>query len=345
MTEEMIPPAPNMRSYGRQMFICQHDNCASAEMVRSLQASVRPRLGDLRRLRNPERVKVTLSECLGVCSGGPVVVVYPDGIWYHHVTEEVMARIVDEHIIGGVPVEEYVFYRLYPAGQEPMYAPEARGDKGTYEGQTSLPSGEASSPAPEEEEPFSEPIDAEERRRAARRNRIRKGLVIVNTGEGKGKTTAALGVMTRAWGRNMKVGLMQFVKHEKARWGEIKAVEKMEIERIGFGDGWTWTSKDMDVTEARAVAGWEVAKEKVLSGEYEILILDEFTYPLHFGWLDTNEVVRWLKENKPEMMHLIITGRYAPKELVEYADLVTEMKNIKHPFERQGILAQKGIEF
>lgn len=343
---DMTPPAPNMRGYGRQMFICQHGNCASPEMVTALQATVRPNLGDFRRLRNPERVKVTLSECLGVCSGGPVVVVYPDGIWYHHVNEDVMARIIEEHIIGGVPVEEYVFHRLYPAGQEPGYAPAVRGDEGTYVGQTSLPSGEASSPTnDEEEEPFSAPISAEERRQAARKKRLKKGLVIVNTGEGKGKTTAALGVMTRAWGRNMRVGLIQFLKHENAKFGEIRAAEKMDVERIGLGDGWTWTSKDIGETEARAVAGWDLVQKEILSGKFDILILDEFTYPLHYGWLDTASVVEWLKENKPEGMHLIVTGRYAPPELVEYADLVTEMKNIKHPLETQGIRAQKGIEF
>ena len=337
--DEMTPPAPNMRGYGRQMFICQHGNCASPEMVTALQATVRPNLGDFRRLRNPERVKVTLSECLGVCSGGPVVVVYPDGIWYHHVNEDVMARIIEEHIIGGVPVEEYVFHRLYPAGQEPVYAPEVRGDKGTYEAPP------ATSKKKEEEEPYSEPISAEERRQAARKKNLKKGLVIVNTGEGKGKTTAALGVMTRAWGRNMRVGLIQFLKHENAKFGEIRAAEKMDVERIGLGDGWTWTSKDMDETEARAVAGWELVKGEVLSEKFEVLILDEFTYPLHYGWLETEKVINWLKENKPEGMHLIVTGRYAPPELVEYADLVTEMKNIKHPLETQGIRAQKGIEF
>ena len=197
----------------------------------------------------------------------------------------------------------------------------------------------------EEEEPFSEPISAEERRQAARRKNLKKGLVIVNTGEGKGKTTAALGVMTRAWGRNMRVGLIQFLKHENAKFGEIRAAEKMDVEWIGLGDGWTWTSKDMDETQARAVAGWEVAQQHIVSGDYDVFIMDEFTYPLHYGWLDVNEVVGWLGENKPEMLHIVITGRYAPAELVQFADLVTEMREIKHPLKDQGIRAQAGIEF
>jgi len=174
--------------------------------------------------------------------------------------------------------------------------------------------------------------------------RQKKGLVIVNTGNGKGKSTAAIGMMTRAWGRDMKVGVVQFLKHEKARFGEIKAAERMGIDWIATGDGFTWTSKDMDQTEARARHGWELAKERIVDGKYDLLILDEFTYPLHFEWLDTNEVIAWLKANKPPMLHLVITGRYAPDALIEYADLVTEMTLIKHPYE-EGIKAQPGVEF
>jgi cob(I)alamin adenosyltransferase len=107
----------------------------------------------------------------------------------------------------------------------------------------------------------------------------------------------------------------------------------------------TWLSKDMDETAARALHGWKMAQEKIASGGYDLIVLDEFTYPLHFGWLDVVEVVTWLRENKPRRLHLIITGRDAPQELIEFADLVTEMKEIKHPYEEQGIPAQAGIEF
>ncbi|MEM7113950.1 MAG: cob(I)yrinic acid a,c-diamide adenosyltransferase [Chloroflexota bacterium] len=329
---------PSMRAYGRQLFICQNGTCAPTETAVSLNATIRPQLGALRRLRNPERVKNTLSECLGVCSGGPIVVVYPDGVWYHHVTDEVMTRIINEHLIEGNPVEEYIFHRLYPAGQEPTYAPAQRGDEGSYDPESN------STLAPSTNIETTE-LTGEERRKAARKKRLKKGLTIVNTGEGKGKTTAALGIMTRAWGRNMRVGLIQFLKNERARFGEIRAAERMNIERIGLGDGWTWTSKDMDETEARAVAGWELAQTHILSGDYDVLILDEFTYPLHYGWLDETAVLDWLQNNKPEMLHLIITGRYASQALIKQADLVTEMRNIKHPLETQGIRAQKGIEF
>jgi cob(I)alamin adenosyltransferase len=177
-----------------------------------------------------------------------------------------------------------------------------------------------------------------------RPSRQKKGLVIVNTGNGKGKSTAAIGLMTRAWGRDMKVGVVQFLKHEKARFGEIKAAERMGIDWIATGDGFTWTSKDMDETEARARHGWELAQARITGGGYDLLILDEFTYPLHFEWLDTAEVIEWLKANKPPMLHLVITGRYAPQALIEYADLVTEMTLVKHPFD-EGIKAQPGVEF
>ena len=173
----------------------------------------------------------------------------------------------------------------------------------------------------------------------------KKGLVIVNTGNGKGKTTAALGVLFRAWGRNMRIAMLQFLKNENAHFGEIRAAKKLGITIRPVGDGFTWTSKDMDKTIALALYGWEEAKALILSNEHDIVILDEFTYLLSLGWLETEPVIEWLKANKPPMMHLIITGRDAPQALIDYADLVSEVREIKHPFESQGIQAQAGIEF
>jgi cob(I)alamin adenosyltransferase len=172
----------------------------------------------------------------------------------------------------------------------------------------------------------------------------KKGLVIINTGHGKGKTTAALGLLLRAWGRGMRVGGIQFFKNENASFGETKAMRKMNIELTAMGDGFTWTSKDMDETQAKAVNGWEVAKQKIASGDYDVFLLDEFTYVLSFGWVDVNAVVAWLREHKPPMLHLVITGRDAPQALIDFADLVTEMTLVKHPYE-QGIMAQAGVEF
>ncbi len=349
------PKAPSMRSYGRHAFICMNGNCTDPEKAINLQQHFLAlnRKHGLNKLRNPERVKCTLSDCLGVCSDGPILTVYPDGIWYHHVDKAVLEQIYQEHIVGGQPVEEHIFHRLFPQGQEPTYAPESRGDL-AIAATGSSPDAEADEKKSENavapaHEPAPSPADgptAAEIRAKVRRARKKKGLVIVNTGDGKGKTTAALGVMLRAWGRKMRVGVLQFLKNENARFGEIKAAQRMgDIDWISTGDGWTWTSKDMDETEARARHGWELAKQHISSGNYDLLILDEFTYTLHYGWLDTAEVIGWLKANKPEMLHLIITGRNAPKTLIDYADLVTEMRAIKHPFKEQGIRAQAGIEY
>jgi cob(I)alamin adenosyltransferase len=173
---------------------------------------------------------------------------------------------------------------------------------------------------------------------------MRRGLVIVNTGDGKGKSTAALGLLLRAWGRGFRLCVIQFIKAETGQWGEVRAAKKLGIEWHSTGDGFTWTSKDMDQTAARAVRGWALAQEKIRSGKFDVILLDEFTYPLGFGWLDAAQVVEWLKGNKPAELHLIITGREAPPALIEYADLVTEMRALKHPFD-EGVKAQPGIEF
>jgi cob(I)alamin adenosyltransferase len=173
---------------------------------------------------------------------------------------------------------------------------------------------------------------------------MKKGLLIVNTGDGKGKTTAALGILLRAWGRGFRICVVQFLKAETGQWGEVKAAQKLGIEWHKSGDGFTWLSKDMDETIAHALHGWQVAREKIASGNYDLILLDEFTYPLDYGWLDTRQVIKWLRQNRPPDLHLVITGRNAPTELIEYADLVTEMKVIKHPYD-QGVQAQAGIDF
>lgn len=172
----------------------------------------------------------------------------------------------------------------------------------------------------------------------------KKGLLIVNTGDGKGKTTAALGIVLRAWGRGFRICVIQFIKAETGRWGEIKAAKKLGIEWHTTGDGFTWLSKDMDETTARALHGWEIAKERIASDQYDLIVLDEFTYTMVYKWIDTDEVMEWLRLNRPSNLHLVITGRSAPEALIQQADLVTEMKVIKHPYE-QGITAQPGIEF
>ena len=174
--------------------------------------------------------------------------------------------------------------------------------------------------------------------------RRRQGLVIVNTGDGKGKTTAALGVLFRAWGRDFNVRMFQFIKHSTARFGEHRAADKIGLPIESYGDGFTWLSKDMDETTALALEQWRRCREVILNGDEDVIVLDEFTYPMHYGWIAVEEVIETLKQRPPDM-HVIITGRSAPQALIDYADLVTEMRLIKHPYQDQGIKAQPGIEF
>ncbi len=186
---------------------------------------------------------------------------------------------------------------------------------------------------------------ADEKRRANRRNREKRGMILVNTGDGKGKTTAALGVVLRMLGRGKRVCVIQFLKHESGNWGEVRAAKGFDgLDWIKTGDGFTWTSKDIDETQAKALHGWQLAQEKIASGDYDLVLLDEFTYLMHFAWIDTADTIDWLRTNKPEQMHLIITGRNAPRLLIDYADTVTEMTKVKHAFDA-GISAVAGIEF
>ena len=175
-------------------------------------------------------------------------------------------------------------------------------------------------------------------------SRINKGLVIVNTGMGKGKTTAALGLMLRAWGRNMNVQMYQFLKPSTSNSGEHRAAKKLGIPIQAVGDGFTWRSKDPEKTKELAQTQWAICTEAILAGKHDMIILDEFTYTMHYGWLDVVEVIDVLKR-RPEMLHVVITGRNAPQELIDYADLVTEMTVVKHPYREQGIKAQPGVEF
>lgn len=178
------------------------------------------------------------------------------------------------------------------------------------------------------------------RRRPDRRS---QSLVIVNTGNGKGKTTAALGLLLRAWGQNMRVVMLQFLKAQTGNWGEMKAARKLGVEIIPLGDGFTWMSKDIEQDRALAQQCWQRCRELIQSGNYEIVIMDELTYCFKFGWLDLTDVLGVLA-SRPPHLHIVITGRDAPEELIEFADLVTEMREIKHPY-KSGVKAQKGIEF
>jgi cob(I)alamin adenosyltransferase len=135
-------------------------------------------------------------------------------------------------------------------------------------------------------------------------------------------------------------GISDLLPMAKAR-GITQDLAKMQVKLTPMGDGFAWTSRDLDVTHAKALHGWEVAKERIASGAFDIFVLDEFTYLLYFGWLETAKVLAWIAAHKPPMLHLIITGRDAPRALIEAADLVTEMREIKHPLHTQGIRPRK----
>ena len=152
-----------------------------------------------------------------------------------------------------------------------------------------------------------------------------KGLVIINTGEGKGKTTAALGLLLRAWGHDMKVIMLQFVKKSTANFGEHRAARKIGIEIVPRGAGFTKGGKNEAENKRLSREQWEKAKELIGSGNYQVVVLDEFTYPLKYGWLSVEEVIAAL-DSRTAKVHVVITGRDAPEELIYFADMVTEMK-------------------
>ncbi|MDE2616337.1 MAG: cob(I)yrinic acid a,c-diamide adenosyltransferase [Burkholderiales bacterium] len=170
----------------------------------------------------------------------------------------------------------------------------------------------------------------------------RRGLLIVNTGDGKGKSTAAFGLALRAHGRGKAVKIYQFMKVPSARFGEHRMFEQLGIPIEGLGDGFSWKSQDLAHSAQLAREGWERAKAAILSGDYFLVILDEITYPLIYGWLSLDEVLDALR-TRPKDVHVVLTGRRCPPELIALADTVTEMVKVKHAF-NAGIPAQRGIE-
>ena len=173
-----------------------------------------------------------------------------------------------------------------------------------------------------------------------------RGLLMVNTGDGKGKTTAALGLLVRAAGRGLNCCMIQFMKAKTDRYGEHESLEKLGVEVHTMGDGFTWDTKDPAQDIKTSEETWALCVKKMRSGEYELLVFDELVYVLDYKFLDVVKVleeINAVREKQPHL-HLILTGRNAPAELIEAADLVTEMKEIKHPF-HAGIYAQQGIEF
>jgi cob(I)alamin adenosyltransferase len=170
-----------------------------------------------------------------------------------------------------------------------------------------------------------------------------ESIVLVNTGHGKGKSSAAFGVMGRGWARGWRVGVVQFVKGGKWKVGERKLADHLGVEWQTLGDGFTWESTDLDETAAKGRHAWEVASQKLASGDYDLLILDELTYAVTYGWISAQDVVDGITQRAAKT-NVVITGRNAAPELIEVADTVTEMRKVKHVYDR-GIKAKKGIEY
>jgi len=204
--------------------------------------------------------------------------------------------------------------------------------------------------------------DTQYKRKMARRKEVQqqrlaertveKGLIVVNTGNGKGKTTAALGMVLRSLGHGFRVAIVQFIKGawepaEKAAlspWTEARGDQPAQLEFYAMGEGFTWETQDRDRDILKAKEALERAIALIHNPDYRMVLLDEVNIALKLGYLSAEEVLAGLA-NKPPMTHVILTGRGAPAPLIEAADLVTEMSLVKHPFREQGVKAQAGIEF
>jgi cob(I)alamin adenosyltransferase len=206
-----------------------------------------------------------------------------------------------------------------------------------------------SQPVPDEDEINRLHREKMARRQAARRKVLatkteERGLLIVHTGAGKGKSTAAFGMVLRCLGHGMRVGIVQFVK---GAWGTGERTVLARFPDLvtcrAMGEGFTWDTQDRARDIAAARAAWELAKAMIADPSYRLVLLDELNIVLRYGYLPLDEVIATLKA-KPHDLHVVVTGRNAPPELIEAADLVTEMTLVKHPF-RAGVKAQAGIEF
>lgn len=194
-------------------------------------------------------------------------------------------------------------------------------------------------PSPETE-PETEAPTEDPRRTELRRV---KSTVLVNTGDGKGKSSAAFGVMLRAVARDWPVAVVQFVKSGKWQVGEEKIGRQLGVHWLSVGDGFTWDSDDLEHDRSLAREGWVQAESLIAAGDHRLVVLDELTYLCTWGWVDTAAVVAAVR-NRPEHVNVVITGRDAPDGLIEVADTVTEMRKVKHAYD-DGIAAIRGIDY
>jgi cob(I)alamin adenosyltransferase len=178
-------------------------------------------------------------------------------------------------------------------------------------------------------------------RRPARK--WKRSLVLVNTGDGKGKTSAAMGIAIRGIARGWKVGVVQFLKSGEWKTGEAKMADQLGIEWWSLGDGFTWESDDLEESARLGRKAWDLAADLIAAGDHQLLILDEVTYAMVFEWVRTEDVVAAIK-NRPPTVNVVLTGRDAPDQIIAMADTVTEMRMVKHAFD-EGVTAMKGIDF
>ena len=183
------------------------------------------------------------------------------------------------------------------------------------------------------------PVDKPERDKL----KTAKSLVIVNTGHGKGKSTAAFGTLIRGVARGWKVGVVQFLKSGEWNVGEEKVCRELGVDWFARGDGFTWNSEDLDESRALAQGAWEHAKTLMANDDYRLLVLDEISYAMTWDWIDTDEVAKAVA-GRSEKLSIVLTGRDMPDAIIDVADTVTEMRKVKHAFD-SGIVAKKGIDY
>ncbi|HEV2770602.1 MAG TPA: cob(I)yrinic acid a,c-diamide adenosyltransferase [Solirubrobacteraceae bacterium] len=170
-----------------------------------------------------------------------------------------------------------------------------------------------------------------------------RSVVILNTGHGKGKSTAAFGVVMRGVARGWRVAVLQFVKSGRWKVGEEEIATRLGVDWAKTGDGFTWLTDDLERSRALAGAAWEQARSTIAAGQHRLVVLDELTYPVNWGWIDAGQVAEVLR-CRPAEVNVVVTGRDAPEAIVEVADTVTEMRKVKHAYDR-GVRAKRGLDF
>ncbi len=225
------------------------------------------------------------------------------------------------------------------AGISPDFAPTVRAERYTFE-RDNVASNRLAALMADEPTPTTDALEDDPRPDGLR---SAKSLVLVNTGNGKGKSSSAFGMMLRALAVEWPVAVVQFVKSGDWKVGEETMGRKLGVDWHSFGDGFTWDSDNLDNDKAHANEGWSAAKAMILAGDHRLVILDELTYLCTWGWVDQADVIATIA-GRPEHVNIVVTGRDAPAELIEVADTVTEMTEVKHAYQ-QGIRAKRGIDY